>query len=112
MKKLAISSSDGVHIDEHFGKADTFYVFKQTGHEILFLEKRSVEPYCAETGQPVTGTEHSFREDRFGNVYNLLADCDILYTVQIGEIPYKKMTEKGIEVKTASCKIIDILNSK
>ena len=43
--KVAVASSDGIMINQHFGRADTFYVY-ELGDGIRFLEKRKGRPFC------------------------------------------------------------------
>ncbi len=39
--RAAAASSDGVHIDRHFGHADTFFIYEVKDGCIHFIEKRA-----------------------------------------------------------------------
>lgn len=46
--KIAVASSDGIVVNQHFGHADKFLIFEVTSYESYrFIEKRSVEPVCS-----------------------------------------------------------------
>lgn len=45
--KIAVASSDGIVVNQHFGHADKFLIFEVTSDgSYHFIEKRSVEPVC------------------------------------------------------------------
>ncbi|MDD3248411.1 MAG: NifB/NifX family molybdenum-iron cluster-binding protein [Methanosarcina sp.] len=44
--KVAVVSSDGKVINQHFGKAPLFYIFDVGGGKIQFLEVRECTPLC------------------------------------------------------------------
>ena len=45
--KVAVASSDGIVVNQHFGRADTFYIYEvaETG-QCRQLETRTVTPIC------------------------------------------------------------------
>ena len=70
--KIAFTSSNGEMIDMHFGQADGFYIWDVGPNEATFLEIIKV------------GEHGSDEEDRIGARAKMLADCAIVYTMQIG----------------------------
>lgn len=45
--KIAAASSDGIVVNQHFGRADRFLIFKVNGSDYNFTEIRTVEPVCS-----------------------------------------------------------------
>lgn len=102
--KIAITTSDGKQVDTHFGKAKVFHIFEIKQGKINLLEKRSTTAYCSS----VEG--HPFREDKFEAVYEVLKDCQILFTKKIGDVPAEKLREKGLEVFENNGPIVECVN--
>lgn len=103
--KIAITSSDGVTVDQHFGKADCFYIYEAEHGKLNFVEKRDVVAYCKSSVQSST---HNFDNDKFISVFEALKDCMKIYTKQIGDTPLQKLKEEGIEVQLCGCEIDSI----
>lgn len=86
--RIAVASSDGIVINQHFGRADTFYIYEMTGEKgVQFVEKRRGKPFCH-------GGEHDDKE--LLDSIELLADCGKVFVLQIG---------KGAEEALLNCKI-------
>lgn len=101
--KIAITSTDGKTVNQHFGKADKFFIYKMENCGLSFVEERTVNPYCKDgEEQP---KDHGFDENRFFDVFEAINDCETLYTNQIGDTPLSKLKGKGIEVQLCSCEI-------
>ncbi len=45
--KIAVASSDGIVVNQHFGHADKFLIFEVNGSDYNFTEIRTVEPVCS-----------------------------------------------------------------
>lgn len=106
--KIAITTTDGVHVNQHFGKADEFHVYELNGEQLTLIEKRNVDAYCATAA---TGpVDHEFDGDRFSKVYSTINDCGVLYTRQIGETPEAKLRTRGMDVQQCSCSIESIIS--
>ena len=89
--RVAFTSTDGVRIDQHFGQTDRFYVW-----EIGPDEARRVEEVNA-----ITSAEDE--EDRIVARASAIADCAIVYTVQIGGPAAAKLVSRRIHpMKTAT----------
>jgi len=88
--KIAICSSDGRNVNEHFGRTETFYIYKFEDNKAVFLEKRKTSKYSP--GEP----DHKFDKENFETVVDLIKDCKIVYSSKIGDIPALKLKEKGI----------------
>ncbi len=103
--RIAVTTSDGKKVDQHFGKATRFDVYDVEGEEMKLEESRDVTSYCdCADGKPVDPA-HKFSPDRFSVVKEKLKDCDKLYTVQIGEKPKSQFDIIGITVQTCTCEV-------
>jgi predicted Fe-Mo cluster-binding NifX family protein len=69
--KIAITSSDGVNIDLHFGKGNSIYIYDFDGEDTKFIEHRTVEINLNE--------KHQWQK-----VLASILDCDVVFAVQFG----------------------------
>ncbi len=68
--KLAIASSDGKVINQHFGKARKFIVIESDGENIKVLDVRKNKPACG-------SLEYGGHEDNVPDKsISLIGDCD------------------------------------
>jgi len=91
--KVAVASSDGKNVNEHFGTAEIFYIYELQDGRVTLLEKRKTLPYSTGIGQ----SAHKFDADRFEAVFSVIKDCMIVYVERIGDAPALKLKEKGIK---------------
>ena len=89
--RIAVASSDGINVDQHFGKADRFLIYKFGVKELTMIEERTVQPFSDE----VAG--HAFNSERFAKVKEVLTDCEQVFIVKIGERPVQEFVKMGIE---------------
>lgn len=73
--KIAIASNDGRNVDEHFGRARSFRIYRlhDEGHE--FVEIREIEAVCS-------GQNHN--DDALNRTAKALSDCRGVVAAQIG----------------------------
>ncbi len=82
--KVAFTSSDGVRVDQHFGMSKEYWIWDVGPEHAEYLTK--VTPLLTD------GDE----EDRTTARANAVADCTIVYTVQIGGPAAAKLVAKKI----------------
>ena len=82
--KIAFTTKTGDMIDLHFGQAESFHVWEVNPEEAHYLETVTV------------GEHGSDEEDRIAARAGLLADCAIVYTMQIGGPAAAKLIAKRI----------------
>lgn len=82
--KIAFTSKTGEMIDMHFGQADSFHVWEVGPEEARYLETVTV------------GEHGSDEEDRISARANILADCAVVYTMQIGGPAAAKLIARKI----------------
>ena len=110
--RIAITTTSGKKVDQHFGKANRFDIYDLTEGKLTLVEEREVDSYCeCIDGEPVD-PNHKFSDDRFSKVTKTIHDCQMLYTQQIGDIPKEKLKIIGIDVQPCSCQIDKIPNCK
>lgn len=90
--KLAISSTTGESIDEHFGHTDKFYIYSYDERGVNFVEIRKILRYG------IGVEECNYHEDKISKLLKTIEDCDIVLTLKIGMEAMKKLEEKGIKV--------------
>ncbi len=73
--KIAIASSDGQNVNEHFGRARSFDVYHLGDNGQTFIERREVNPVC---------NEHTHDDDRLFRTADALSDCRGVVAAQIG----------------------------
>lgn len=73
--KIAVASNDGVNVDEHFGRARSFHIYRlhDAGHELM--ETREIEPACS---------GHAHDDDALSRTAHALSDCRGVVAAQIG----------------------------
>lgn len=74
-RRLAIVSSDGKVVDNHFGRASRFAIYAERGKGWQFLETRETEPACRHQAHADNGLESSA---------DIIADCRWVVVSQIG----------------------------
>jgi nitrogen fixation protein NifX len=99
--RIAVVSTDGLKVDDHFGKANRFLIY-DLDDQITPVEERATETLSV--GDP----DHPFDPDKFGRIATLLKDCCKVYVTQIGEVPAAKLKALGIEPVVYKGAISDI----
>ncbi|HEX8960657.1 MAG TPA: nitrogen fixation protein NifX [Geobacteraceae bacterium] len=82
--KVAFTSTTGEIIDEHFGQSTSFHVWEIGPDEAHFLTKVGAITICED------------EEDRIAARATAIADCAIVYTMQIGGPAAAKLVAKKI----------------
>ena len=90
--RVALASSDGIVVNRHFGKADTFLVFEQKNNDFEYVEKRMVTPCCV-------GGNHA--DGGFDEAAKALADCSAVVVGKIGSGAADYLNARGFEVYEA-----------
>lgn len=82
--KIAFTTSSGESIDQHFGQCKSFHIWEVGPDEAAFLESVSV------------GEHGGDEEDRIAARAKILAECAIVYTMQIGGPAAAKLVAQKI----------------
>ena len=104
--KVAAATTDGVNVDQHFGRADTFRIFEVAGDAVTDTgEVRRVDPACH-------GGSHE--DSHLAANARAIADCKYVLVARIGNQAEAECCEAGVipmeipgDIKTAIRKILD-----
>jgi nitrogen fixation protein NifX len=85
--RIAIASSNGESVDQHFGQADNFLIYDVGDKEVAFVEDREVS----------IEQEYSHHSDEYlAQLVELLSDCSAVFVLKIGVRSYKYLYERNI----------------
>lgn len=101
--KIAVASSDGKVINQHFGHADQFLVFDLSGTEARFVELRRCPPLCGASGEP------GHAEDAVEERMRLIEDCRAVLCARIGYGMRRELALRGIRPVEVAGLIEEIL---
>ena len=87
--RIAVASSDGGLVDQHFGQAEQFLIYDVRSGQQELVDKRSIDALA----QP--------DEERRETIRRILADCTALLVARVGETPQAMMAEAGIDATAA-----------
>ena len=88
--KIAVVSTDGKRVDEHFGQASRFLIYQLAETGPSFVEEREAEPLSV--GNP----DHPFDRELFDQILQTIGDCERVYITQIGQRPASELMAEGI----------------
>ena len=100
--QVAIVSSDGINVDDHFGRAERFLIYEINGNSQALIAIKVVTPLS--DGDP----GHGFNPDKFAGVTDKLTDCARVYCGRIGDRPAAELKKLGIESVIYAGSIADI----
>ncbi|HID99786.1 MAG TPA: dinitrogenase iron-molybdenum cofactor biosynthesis protein [Thiotrichaceae bacterium] len=89
--KIAIASSDGKMVNQHFGKAKQFLIFEVDDEEINFIEIRKNQPACGST------EFGGHTENALNRTVSLISDCEAVLCRRIGLGAEEELRKYGIE---------------
>ena len=93
--KVAFATTNGVLVDEHFGRAGTFAVYDLNGGGYRFVEMRKFADGRDTAVEDTKGTGRT-HDDLVEKKVNKLADCKIIYLTEIGGPSASRLIKKGI----------------
>ncbi|SNX54945.1 nitrogenase component 1 [Thermoanaerobacterium sp. RBIITD] len=102
--KIAVASKDGIMINEHFGKASQFLIYKLLGDRVSLMELRKTNSGIS--GECCDGEA----KDHLDQIADLLFDCSIVYCGKAGHCAKEKLEERGIKVVMAEGSIEKVLH--
>jgi nitrogen fixation protein NifX len=93
--KIAFATTDGIAIDEHFGRAGMFAVYDLTKDGYSFQETRKFSEGRDSAIEETKGMG-AVHEERVQQKVDKLGDCKIIYLVEIGGPSAARLVKKGI----------------
>lgn len=125
---IAITTSNGIDVDTHFGKAERFLIYETDTEQPHLLGEVRAQAYCDWTTSLQTLTTEQFaatiagmREcadtppahrmmpEKLSAVAQALGDCRVVVTAMIGEAPQQELERLGITVHTVSAPVAEVL---
>ena len=93
--KVAFATTDGINVDEHFGRAGSFAIYDLSRAGYHFAELRK---FADGIDQAVVGTREqgALHDETVQNKVNRLADCKIVFMTEIGGPSAARLVKKGI----------------
>lgn len=73
--KIAVASSDGINVDQHFGRARGFMIYRLSNIGYEYLETRENGAHCS---------AHSHDDNALDQAAELISDCQGAVVAQIG----------------------------
>jgi nitrogen fixation protein NifB len=95
---IAAASSDGIAVNQHLGKATSFWIYRFEDGKVRFVETRRI-------------TASGCSTNRWDSIAELIPDCSALLVSGLGRIPYERLQRKGILVESVDGFIQDIAKS-
>lgn len=91
MVKIAVASTDGKLVNQHFGRADKFYILEADEDTAKFklIEKRNGVPVCI---------DGDHEENQMKKAVNNLSDCQYVLVSRIGIRARNELEAFGLEV--------------
>lgn len=89
--RVAVASTDGVLINQHFGHADRFLIYDVLDGKIRFVDERKADKYCSADPDRFEAEEVLMR------ICDSLRDCEYLLVGRIGYLPERVLERIGIK---------------
>jgi nitrogen fixation protein NifX len=93
--KVAFATTDGINVDEHFGRAGMFAVYELTGDGYKFKEMRKFSEGKDKSIEDTKGMG-PVHDDRVQGKVDKLADCRIIYLTEIGGPSAARLVKKNV----------------
>jgi len=101
---IAVTTSNGIDVDTHFGKAERFLVYAVGTGEPLLQSEVAAPPYCSGNGPG-----HTLMPDKLAAIAAALGDCRVVVTAMIGEAPRDELERLGITVHCLEAPVHEVL---
>ncbi len=86
--KIAIASTNGESVDQHFGKSRNFLIYELSDDKVVFIEDRELIAVSEDD-------EHS--ESGLIRVADVLQDCKAVFVLKIGMKASRYLYSRGIK---------------
>ncbi|MBQ8176353.1 MAG: dinitrogenase iron-molybdenum cofactor biosynthesis protein [Oscillospiraceae bacterium] len=101
MYRVAVATSDGISVNEHFGKAKFFRIYEFDDSEYQYIGIRDAVAACQH--------RRTHNETDFDRVISLLSDCCALFVQKIGEGAAAYLISKNVRVFEVNAEIEPLL---
>jgi predicted Fe-Mo cluster-binding NifX family protein len=97
--RVAVASSDGENVDQHFGHAQRFLIYEVADPDTQLLEVRENAPACSE--------DRDGPDDPMLRTVELIADCAVVLVVRAGPCAAELLLAQGIRWIETSASITE-----
>ena len=96
--RIAIASTDGIVVNQHFGHAERFHIIELDAEteKYEYTETREVERVCQ---------GHYHHDSSFDKVIDVLSDVHAVLVAKIGSGASQQLESRGLTVYEAPCPI-------
>ncbi|KJR40990.1 nitrogen fixation protein NifX [Candidatus Magnetoovum chiemensis] len=102
--KVAFATTDGLRVDEHFGRAGLFAVYELTEDGYHELETRHFSSADGiDSDIENTKDMKEMHETKAGDKVERLSDCKIVYLTEIGGPMAARLAKKGMMPVKVAC---------
>ncbi|MBI5849363.1 MAG: nitrogen fixation protein NifX [Nitrospirae bacterium] len=93
--KVAFATTDGISVNEHFGRAGMFVIYElnSSGHSLVEIRRFSEG---IDTAVEETKGMGKIHDERVENKVDRISDCRIIYLTEIGGPSAARLARKGI----------------
>ena len=98
--RIAIASTNGVVVDQHFGHADRFLIIEIDGDKYKYVCTRGTQRVCQ---------GHYHQESSFEKAIDVLSDVHALIVAKIGQAPSQYFESCGLAVYEAPFPILPLM---
>ncbi|HKL22743.1 MAG TPA: NifB/NifX family molybdenum-iron cluster-binding protein [Tichowtungia sp.] len=89
---IAVASKTGTAVDQHFGHAESFRIYKYRQGEPIQVGEVAVEKYCS------FDPDHPFRHAQLDGIATALKGCRAVVSAMIGDLPRQELEKRGFKV--------------
>lgn len=98
VRRIAVASSNGRAVDQHFGHAEAFWVFDVDGFGSKLVERRAVRPFCQ---GPATCNDYAPESGKL-DALRALEDCAAVACLMAGPEPRAQLGKRGVWIFDAT----------
>jgi len=93
--KVAFATTDGITVNEHFGRAGMFVIYELNGSGYSLLELRRFSEGRDSAVEDTKGMG-KIHDEQVENKVDRISDCKIIYLTEIGGPSAARLARKGI----------------
>jgi predicted Fe-Mo cluster-binding NifX family protein len=102
LHRIAVSTTDGLTIYQHFGRTDKYRIYDLSEDSYTYIETREVTPPCKAGGHSTAS---------FDGVLAALSDCEAIVVAVVGEGAAEYLMKAGMRIFTGRGVFEDVLGA-
>jgi len=101
---FAVASKTNMYVDQHFGYAESLYIYKYSEAGVKLIEQRKINKYCL-------GSSDCDQDDKITSIKKYISDCNAVIVMRIGFQPLKELESAGVKVIQTCERIEDAIKN-